>query len=128
MPNLTSVGVASGVPNSGTGTVSTIDALMALVGEVQASPTALTLLDRLKTIATAVAAATPAGTNLIGATSPAAAATGGASMHNLPASAATTNATSVKGSAGTVYGIQAFNTSGATKFLKLYNKASAPTV
>lgn len=28
MPNLTSVGVASGIPNSGTGTVSTIDALM----------------------------------------------------------------------------------------------------
>lgn len=52
MPNLTSVGVVSGVPNSGTGTVSTIDALMALVGEVQASPTSLTLLDRLKTLNT----------------------------------------------------------------------------
>lgn len=55
MPNLTSVGVASGVPNSGTGTVSTIDALMALIGEVQASPTSLTALDRLKTIAAALA-------------------------------------------------------------------------
>lgn len=32
MSNLTSVGIASGVPNSGTGTVSTIDALMALFG------------------------------------------------------------------------------------------------
>ena len=29
--NLTSIGISSGVPNSGTGTVSTIDALMALV-------------------------------------------------------------------------------------------------
>lgn len=58
MPNLTSVGVASGVPNSGTGTVSTIDALMALIGEVQASPTSLTLLDRLKTIAADIEAGT----------------------------------------------------------------------
>lgn len=34
MSNLTSVGIASGVPNSGTGTVSTIDALMADGGQV----------------------------------------------------------------------------------------------
>jgi hypothetical protein len=43
-------------------------------------------------------------------------------------SAATTNATSVKASAGEIGYIVAFNTSTATKFLKLYNKASAPTV
>jgi hypothetical protein len=52
MPNLTSVGIASGVPNSGTGTVSTLDAVMALLGEVQASPTSNTALDRLKTLHT----------------------------------------------------------------------------
>lgn len=34
MSNLTSVGIAAGVPNSGTGTVSTIDALMADGGQV----------------------------------------------------------------------------------------------
>lgn len=43
-------------------------------------------------------------------------------------SAASTNATSVKASAGQVYTIYAHNTNAAVRFLKLYNKASAPTV
>lgn len=43
-------------------------------------------------------------------------------------SAATTNATSVKATAGTVYSIVATNTGAAAAYLKLYNKASAPTV
>lgn len=43
-------------------------------------------------------------------------------------SAATTNATSVKASAGTIGEVYAFNTSASTKFLKIYNKASAPVV
>lgn len=43
-------------------------------------------------------------------------------------SAATTNATSGKASSGTVYSIDCLNTSAAVKFLKLYNKATAPTV
>jgi hypothetical protein len=43
-------------------------------------------------------------------------------------SAATTNATSVKNAAGTVYQVTASNVGAATAFLKLYNKASAPTV
>jgi hypothetical protein len=43
-------------------------------------------------------------------------------------SAATTNATSVKGSAGTVYNLVTSNTGAAAAFVKLYNKASAPTV
>jgi len=43
-------------------------------------------------------------------------------------SAATTNATSVKASAGQVYSIYAHNVNAAARFLKLYNKASAPTV
>lgn len=54
-------------------------------------------------------------------------AAGGATPFQL-ISAATTNATSVKGSAGTVYGVQAFNNSATVAFLKLYNKATAPTV
>lgn len=41
-------------------------------------------------------------------------------------SAASINATSVKASAGRVYRILAFNASAAVKYLKLYNKASAP--
>lgn len=43
-------------------------------------------------------------------------------------SAATTNATSVKATAGRVYTIVASNQNVAARFLKLYNKASAPTV
>lgn len=43
-------------------------------------------------------------------------------------SLASTNATSVKGSAGTLYGIAASNINAAARFLKLYNKATAPTV
>lgn len=48
-------------------------------------------------------------------------------MHKL-ISAATTNATSVKASQSALYGVQAFNTNAAARYLKLYNKASAPTV
>jgi hypothetical protein len=44
------------------------------------------------------------------------------------AHAATTNATSVKNSAGTVYSINVSNTHSAIQYLKLYNKASAPTM
>lgn len=47
--------------------------------------------------------------------------------HNLN-SAATTNATSVKNTVGTIFGLNAFNYTAATIYLKLYNKASAPTV
>lgn len=43
-------------------------------------------------------------------------------------SAATTNATLVKGGAGQVYGWAITNTNAAARFVKLYNKATAPTV
>lgn len=43
-------------------------------------------------------------------------------------SAATTNATSVKTSAGTLFALIASNTAASPRFIKLYNKASAPTV
>ncbi len=43
-------------------------------------------------------------------------------------SAATTNATSTKTTAGILYGFSLCNTTGAAKFFKFYNKASAPTV
>jgi hypothetical protein len=41
---------------------------------------------------------------------------------------ATTNAAVVKASAGRVHSIQAFNAAAATKYVRLYDKASAPTV
>ncbi len=52
---------------------------------------------------------------------------GGATPYKL-VSAATTNATSVKASAGQIYMITASNVNAAARYLKLYNKASAPTV
>lgn len=53
--------------------------------------------------------------------------TGGATPYKLN-SAASTNATSVKASAGTLYSISATNTNASARYLKIYDKASAPTV
>jgi len=48
-----------------------------------------------------------------------------ADNHN---SAATTNARTIKASAGTVYSVKASNANAAARYLKLYNTATAPTV
>lgn len=53
--------------------------------------------------------------------------TGGLTRHRL-LTAAGTNATLVKNTAGQVYTVHAYNNTAAVKFLKFYNKASAPTV
>ncbi len=45
----------------------------------------------------------------------------------LPSSAASTNPALVKGSAGAVYRISGANTVAAARYLKLFNKATAPT-
>lgn len=69
----------------------------------------------------------PAGTNNIGGVTPKSGISGGLSIgKNI--SAASTNATSLKGSAGQVYTIYAHNINAAVRYLKLYNKATAPTV
>lgn len=54
MAEVTDVGITNGVPDTGTGTVPTLSKTNTLIGEVQASPTANTLLDRLKAIVTAI--------------------------------------------------------------------------
>lgn len=46
----------------------------------------------------------------------------------LLSSAATTNSTLIKNSACTIFSIDAVNTTASVKYLKIYNKASAPTV
>lgn len=74
-----------------------------------------------------IASALPAGTNTIGNVGLAPQTSGGLSISRT-ISAASTNATSVKASAGQVFGIYAHNTNAAVRYLKLYNKASAPTV
>lgn len=53
--------------------------------------------------------------------------TGGTTVGKLIA-AATTNATSVKGSAGHLYWVYVYNASGSVQYVKFYNKATAPTV
>lgn len=55
-------------------------------------------------------------------------ATSGGLLISRTLSAATTNATSVKASAGQVFGWFLYNANAAVRYLKLYNKASAPTV
>lgn len=60
--------------------------------------------------------------------SPVAAATGGASISRT-LSAVSTNATSIKGSAATLYSVRATNTNPTNaRYVKVYNKATAPTV
>lgn len=52
--------------------------------------------------------------------------TGGSTTYS-KISTADNNSTSIKGSAGTVYSIQASNLNATVRYLKLYNKATAPT-
>jgi hypothetical protein len=58
---------------------------------------------------------------------PVAGTTGGATP-SMTISAASTNSNNVKGSAGTLYGIQVTNINAAVRYLKLYDKATAPTI
>ncbi len=55
-------------------------------------------------------------------------ATSGGLLVSRAVSAASTNATSAKGSAGQVFGWAVFNTNASARYLKIYNKATAPTV
>lgn len=75
-------------------------------------------------------AAIAAGANLVGdvGLQPRATAGGLSSVARLLSAAASTNATSVKTSAGRLYKIIGRNAAAAARYLKLYNKASAPTV
>lgn len=69
-----------------------------------------------------------AGTNVAGAVGLAALTGNGASVSRLGSSAATTNATNVKASAGTILAIiGVLNTNAAVRYVHLYDKASAPT-
>jgi hypothetical protein len=90
--------------------------------------------------AVTISAALPAGTNLLGKvgidqTTPGTTnavqtipgTSGGLSMSRT-ISANTTNATSVKGSAGQLYHMRVYNLNASPRYLKFYNKATAPTV
>ena len=72
-----------------------------------------TTVTTVTTVSNAIAAASAAG--------------GGIALNaRLPASAAGTNATLAKASAGRVYRLTALNTTASAKFIKFYNKATAP--
>jgi len=74
-------------------------------------------------------ASLPAGTQTIGATPMGASATVGAGTINARIkAAASTNPTLVLTGARKLFGYTVYNTTAAKKYLKLYNKATAPTV
>lgn len=52
----------------------------------------------------------------------------GLTVSRIMSAANTTNATSAKGSAGVVYRISGLNAAAAVRYVKVYNKATAPTV
>jgi len=80
MANLTSVGITNGVPTSGTGTVSTIDNLMAQIAAALPLPTGAATSALQSSIVTALAAPLAAGSNIIGAANSV-----GASVEVIPA-------------------------------------------
>lgn len=74
-----------------------------------------------------LASAIPAGTNVIGYMGLEPRTSGGLSVARL-ISAASTNSTNVKASAGQLYNLCVINVGSTVRYLKLYNKATAPTV
>lgn len=70
------------------------------------------------------------GTALIGdvGIQPRATSGGFTTFNRLLSAAASTNSTNVKASAGRIYGIYGYNAAAAARYLKLYNKATPPTV
>jgi len=96
---------------------------VAIAGTVTVASHAVT---NAGTFAVQNTAAIPIGTNSIGTVGLDNTGTGYSISRVL--AAASTNATSVKASAGRVHGWYLFNASASAKYFKLYNKASAPTV
>lgn len=137
MANLTSVGITAGLPTSGTGTVSTIDAIPSLWDKSSGTGGALTqrvIIDSSQfsvlgqTTMSASAPVTIASDQSQIKVNPGVSATANGTTASRVNAAATTNATPLKASAGQLYTIDVFNTAAYNVFLKLYNKASAPTV
>lgn len=94
---------------------------------VKAASTAAAAGDTSQVVALSPNSPVPTGTNTIGGVNLIPKANSGYTLARVM-SAASTNATSTKASAGTLGGWSFFNTSAGTKFVKFYNKASSPTV
>lgn len=99
---------------------------------VEGSANSASAISTLPSVTVGTLPATPTGSNLIGsvvANISATAALGPTlSVARLLASAASTNATSVKASAGRLVDVRGLNNVASVRYLKFYNKASAPTV
>lgn len=113
------VRLSTAISGTGTATVLVAAQLFAIepimtVGQVTASS-----LQTTATLAT--------GTNLVGKVNLTTQTSGGATSFTL-ISVASTNSTLVKASTGVLYMLTATNNSATVSFLKMYNKASAPTV
>jgi hypothetical protein len=110
-----------------TATDTTAVSLMAVLKQVSAS--VQTLVSTGAPInggtGTVFLAAGTTSSNAISATS---AASGVSTVSRIVSAAASTNATSAKASAGRVYKITGYNAAAAVRYIKVYNKASAPTV
>jgi hypothetical protein len=140
MPTSISVLDSSSSPQ----TIATLDALLAVFGAIAdaaavngATGTALAYLRAIKDSATSTASSpitidqtTPGTTNGVVSTpaTTAYAIIPAPSTYRLLSAAASTNGANIKASAGAVKGIQGFNAKASAVFLKLYNKASSPTV
>ena len=96
---------------------------------VKSASTAATVTDPAQVVSLSPNSPLPAGANLAGdvGVQYRANATGAASIAKV-FTGATTNATSVKASAGRILSFALTNTAAAVRFLHLHNKASAPTV
>lgn len=86
------------------------------------------IAQNLTTLITNATAATPTGTNTLGAIVSVPRATANGATSSRINAAASTNATSLKASAGNLINLDVFNVAAYDVFLKFYNKASAPTV
>lgn len=153
MPNLTSVGITAGVPTSGTGTVSTLDQVLAQgvpisdgtatnIAAIKAASTAPLATDKSLVVAISPNGQNTNGQKTMSGSAPVVVASDQAPVPTLVGvsaslngatpsrinSAASTNATSLKASSGQIYSIDVYNSAAYAVYLKLYNKASAPTV
>jgi hypothetical protein len=155
---LSLVTVTAGVPTAGSGTVSTLDNIFDATNgpiAVKAASTAPVATDKSMVVALSpnsagiittgtagspaaavltvqgIASMTAIKTDGSATTQPitqVASATANGQTSSRVNAAASTNATSLKTSAGNIGEIDVFNSAAYTVFLKLYNKASAPTV
>ena len=116
------VRLSTAITGTGTATVIIAAQLFAIEPVVTIGQSVAASLQTTSTIASIAA-----GTNLIGKMNLTTQTTGGATSFT-QISAASTNATNVKASAGVLYMLTATNNSATVAFLKMYNKASAPTV